>query len=281
MTLLSRPRSLLPLSLLALVVPFLGGAHGCEPEPPPPPECICTADYSPVCGVDGITYSNPCAAECEGVEIAHPGECESVCRTGADCRVGERCVVDPIPLAAPPDVCLLPGCVEPVGHCEACVCADIWDPICGTDGNTYSNACEAECAHVEIAHYGECDASLLCLSDEECGPGGFCDYSRPLCERECDGPHPAVCYGQCRTIECPAVLCDLYCEHGYAPDERGCPSCRCNPPPITECTSDEQCLDGEYCNVFCTDDCPPGAECAAPSVCRGICEPRTEPLPIR
>ena len=40
----------------------------------PRPE-ICTMDYRPVCGCDGETYSNPCAAAAKGVNIAYRGMC--------------------------------------------------------------------------------------------------------------------------------------------------------------------------------------------------------------
>jgi len=44
---------------------------------------LCTQDYNPVCGADGKTYSNKCAADASGVKVAKRGECEN---EGADCK---------------------------------------------------------------------------------------------------------------------------------------------------------------------------------------------------
>jgi hypothetical protein len=85
---------------------------------PKHPDMICTAQYQPVCGCDGKTYSNACVATREGVLIYVPGECGS----------------------------LPPNCFDPTVINPSCICPAVYDPVCACGVITFSNACVAQCA---------------------------------------------------------------------------------------------------------------------------------------
>ena len=55
---------------------------------------------------------------------------------------------------------------------DDCLCTEEWDPVCGVDGNTYSNACYATCEYVVIAYEGECVNNDECslTTDDILGP---------------------------------------------------------------------------------------------------------------
>ena len=40
----------------------------------------------------------------------------------------------------------------------------IWDPVCGEDGVTYGNRCQAECEDIKIVSPRECPEACLCVS---------------------------------------------------------------------------------------------------------------------
>ncbi len=136
----------------------------CEEKPPID---ACPRLWDPVCGCDGVTYANDCEAAAAGVNVDYAGECKvEFCWDNSMCDKNQYCYFD--------------SCAAETGTClerpEACI--DLWDPVCGCDGKTYSNACYAAMAGVSVDYAGECaPISEACWDNSMCEKTEYCALS--------------------------------------------------------------------------------------------------------
>ncbi len=168
------------------------GIGSCEIKPMGCPE---TLDL--VCGNDGNTYTNDCAAAQAGVNVAYEGECgHDYCWDNEMCETGNYCYFS--------------DCDHESGRCqprpEACI--TLWDPVCGCDGITYSNDCDAASNGISVDYKGECVQTdgLVC-----CEAFGYGSNWEKCCETyewtlpaECTVPEDWVGGGK-------QIVADSYC----------------------------------------------------------------------
>jgi len=115
-----------------------GGGDKAAKSPTSSDDCprFCTKIYLPVCGTNGKTYGNDCELKMdacvnptEKIGIAHSGKCKQL-SSGAQCNI---------------------------------MCLANYDPVCGSNGKTYSNECflgvdncHNDSENITVAHSGEC-----------------------------------------------------------------------------------------------------------------------------
>lgn len=118
------------------------------------------------------------------------------CVAGGDpgCGVGKVCEL-------PPGLC---ESTEPVGECveQPRACPEVFQPVCGCDGRTYSNDCFRLAAGVQLLHEGACgEKQCGGFIGQECDEGEVCELPAGMCE-------VADLTGRCveRPRVCPLVL---------------------------------------------------------------------------
>jgi hypothetical protein len=130
------------------------GPGTCAPTPE-----LCFDIFAPVCGCDGQTYDNSCFANAAGVSV----ETEGPCASGPGEPSGAACGSRGLPACPEDEFCAFPaesecGRADRPGTCatKPDACIQIFDPVCGCDGQTYGNACSAASAGVSVESDGAC-----------------------------------------------------------------------------------------------------------------------------
>eukprot|EP01087_Luapelamoeba_hula_P000302 TRINITY_DN10203_c0_g1_i4.p1 TRINITY_DN10203_c0_g1~~TRINITY_DN10203_c0_g1_i4.p1 ORF type:complete len:257 (-),score=13.39 TRINITY_DN10203_c0_g1_i4:143-913(-) len=155
---------------------------------------FCTQEIDYVCGCNGRTYPNPCAAAKAKVSVASAGRCPVACNSNGDCGKKQYCAKSA-------------GSCGSQGQCQAVpeVCPAYYQQVCGCDGKEYGNPCYANGARTNVARTGPC--STACTSQSDCSEieNSFCQFPAG----QCGGSGSCVTRVEfCAEIYLPVCGCD-------------------------------------------------------------------------
>jgi hypothetical protein len=231
--------------------------------------CIdqCPDEVQPLCGSDGRTYRNLCAAECAGVNSVGRGACPETCEPGVPGECPES------------QICVRGQCVL-----DDCGCASAGPPVCTEAGHTERNRCLAQCRDQAVLYEGDCVAAA-CQDSRDCTDGFACVVAqRPGNLSRCrNDPQAADCIRECVPRRCDAHSdCADHQRCAATGESRACldrcvlggDTCRA---PLV-CAAVDGALPGEgLCALGCdpADEapCAPGQICAPSDSGPALCVP--------